>query len=176
MVYGLAFLCLAIAANAVSPKSLNSDISILIHNDLLGMYITFGILSWRLTVETESQSPLSDSGILVLDARPWQEATESCQKIGETLWGAGSSYKDIQNDLDYLVFQGKYTRNQRFWTASDRRKLSTIDTNGRVNKASANEKLPVVCTQSAPLSNSTFQDTSAQWQVTVHSNDEYLTG
>jgi hypothetical protein len=112
----------------------------------------------------------------VLDARPWQEATESCQKIGETLWGAGSSYKDIQNDLDYLVFQGKYTRNQRFWTASDRRKLSTIDTNGRVNKASANEKLPVVCTQSAPLSNSTFQDTSAQWQVTVHSNDEYLTG
>lgn len=112
----------------------------------------------------------------MLDARPWQEATESCQKIGETLWGAGSSYKDIQNVLDYLVFQGKYTRNQRFWTASDRRKLSTIDTNGRVNKASANEKLPVVCTQSAPLSNSTFQDTSAQWQVTVHSNDEYLTG
>ncbi|CAG8083947.1 unnamed protein product, partial [Penicillium nalgiovense] len=159
MVYGLAFLCLAIAANAVSPKSLNSDISILIHNDLL-----------------ESQSPLSGSGFLVLDARPWQEATESCQKIGETLWGAGSSYKNIQNDLDYLVFQGKYTRNQRFHTASDHRKLSTIDTNGRVNKASAHEKLPVLCTQSAPLSNSTFQDTSAQWQVTVHSNDEYLTG
>ncbi|KAJ6187575.1 hypothetical protein N7519_002483 [Penicillium mononematosum] len=159
MVYGLAFLCLAIAANAVSPKSLDSDISILIHNDLL-----------------ESESPLSGSGILVLDARPWQEATESCQKIGETLWGAGSSYKDIQNDLDYLVFQGKYTRNQRFWTASDHRKLSTIDTNGRVNKVSANEKQPVLCTQSAPLSNSTFQDTSAQWQVTVHSNDEYLTG
>jgi hypothetical protein len=112
----------------------------------------------------------------VLDARPWQEATESCQKIGETLWGADSSYKNIQNDLDYLVFQGKYTRNQRFWTTSDHRKLSTIDTNGRVNKAPANERLPVLCTQSAPLSNSTFQDTSAQWQVTVHSNDEYLTG
>ncbi|KAJ5960246.1 uncharacterized protein N7479_007396 [Penicillium vulpinum] len=158
--YGFAFFCLATIANAaVSPKSLNSDISIVIHNDLL-----------------EAESPLSGSGILVLDARPWQEATESCQKLGGTLWGTESSYRDIRNGLDYLVFQGKYTRSQRFWTASDHRKLSTIDTNGRVNKASAKEKLPVLCTQSAPLSNSTFQDISAQWQVTVHSNDEYLTG
>ncbi|KAJ5208777.1 hypothetical protein N7449_003156 [Penicillium cf. viridicatum] len=158
--YGFAFLCLAIAANAaVSPKSLDSDISILIHNDLL-----------------ETESPLSGSGILVLDARSWQEATDSCQKLGESLWGTDSSYRNIQSDLDYLVFQGKHTRNQRFWTASDHRKLSTIDTNGQVNKASADEKLPVLCTQSALFSNGTFQNTSAQWQVTVHSNDEYLTG
>ncbi|KUM64196.1 hypothetical protein ACN42_g2899 [Penicillium freii] len=158
--YRFAFFCLAIIANAaVSPKSLDSDISILIHNDLL-----------------ETESPLSDSGILVLDARSWQEATDSCQKLGESLWGTNSSYRNIQSDLDYLVFQGKYTRNQRFWTASEFSKLSTIDTNGRVNKASADEKLPVLCTQSAPFSTSTFQNTSAPWQVTVHSNDEYLTG
>lgn len=129
-----------------------------------------------MTVETETESPLSGSGILVLDARSWQEATDSCQKLEESLWGTNSSYRNIQSDLDYLVFQGKYTRNQRFWTASDHRKPSTIDTTGRVNKASADEKLPVICTQSAPLSSSTFQNTSAQWQVTVHSNDEYLTG
>ncbi|KAJ5694703.1 hypothetical protein N7536_005115 [Penicillium majusculum] len=160
MVYYFAFLCLAIIANAaVSPKSLDSDISILIHNDLI-----------------ETESPLSGSGILVLDARSWQEATDSCQKLGESLWGTNSSYRDIQSDLDYLVFQGKYTRDQRFWTTLDHRKLSTIDTTGRVNKASADEELPVLCTQSAPFSNSTFQNTSAQWQVTVHSNDEYLTG
>ncbi|KAG0159256.1 hypothetical protein PDIDSM_6778 [Penicillium digitatum] len=151
--------CVPITANAVSPRSLDSDISILIHNDLL-----------------ETESPLSVSGILVLDARPWQEATESCQKLGETLWGTDSNYQTTQRDLDYLVFQDKYARNQRFWTASDHRKLSTIDTTGRVNQASANEKLPVFCTQSAPFSNHTFQDTSAQWQVTVHSNDEDLTG
>lgn len=40
--YRFAFLCLAIIANAaVSPKSLDSDISILIHNDLLGMCIAY---------------------------------------------------------------------------------------------------------------------------------------
>lgn len=112
----------------------------------------------------------------MLDARSWQEATNSCQKLGESLWGSNSSYRDIQSDLDYLAFQGKYTRDQRFWTTLDHHELSTIDTTGRVNKASADEKLPVLCTQSAPFSNSTFQNTSAQWQVTVHSNDEYLTG
>ncbi|KAJ5774340.1 hypothetical protein N7457_009236 [Penicillium paradoxum] len=154
----LTFLCLAIAT-ALSPESLNSDISILIHNDLL-----------------ETESPFSGSGIIALDARPWQEATQSCQSVGEGLWGIGSSYENIQSDLEYLVLQGKYTRGQRFWVASDHRKLSTIDTNGQIYNASAYEKLPVLCTQSAPYSNITFQDTSSQWQVTVHSNNEYLTG
>lgn len=42
MVYYFAFLCLAIIANAaVSSKSLDSDISILIHNDLIGTHIAY---------------------------------------------------------------------------------------------------------------------------------------
>ncbi|KAJ5130945.1 uncharacterized protein N7515_006984 [Penicillium bovifimosum] len=154
---GLVFLCLAIAAKAVSPESLDSDISIIIHNDLL-------------------ESPLADSGVVVLDARNWQEATESCQKLGESLWDIASGHQDVQNNLDYLVYQGKYHHGQQFWTASNHRKLSTIDTNGRINRASAHERLPVICTQRAPYSNMTFQDTSAQWQVTVNSNNEYITG
>lgn len=57
MVYYFAFLCLAIIAianAAVSPKSLDSDISILIHNDLLGTHIAYppklesGIKDWPL--------------------------------------------------------------------------------------------------------------------------------
>ncbi|OQD87301.1 hypothetical protein PENANT_c006G08609 [Penicillium antarcticum] len=147
----------AITAEAVSPESLSSDISILIHNDLL-----------------ETQSPLADSGVLVLDARPWKEATESCQKLGESLWGAHSDFKDIQHDLEYLICQGKYLQNQRFWTST--RKASTIDANGHINTASANARLPVLCTQSAPHSNKTFQDRNPKWRVTVHSNNEYLTG
>ncbi|KAJ6044301.1 uncharacterized protein N7446_002496 [Penicillium canescens] len=147
----------AITAKAVSPESLNSDISILIHNDLL-----------------ETESPLASSGVLILDARPWNEATESCQKLGESLWGAYSDFNGIQSNLDYLVFQGKYARSQRFWTST--RKASTIDANGHINTASANTRLPVLCTQSAPHSNKTFQNTNSQWQVSVHSNNEHLTG
>lgn len=55
MVYYFAFLCLAIIANAaVSSKSLDSDISILIHNDLIGTHIAYppklesGIKDWLL--------------------------------------------------------------------------------------------------------------------------------
>jgi len=124
----------------------------------------------------ESESPLSDSGILVLEPRTWQEATESCLKLGESLWRSGYSSKKIQSDLDYLVYQGKYTQSQRFWTAADHRKPSTINANGQIKSASTNEKLPVICTQTAPYSNITFQDTSAKWQVAVNSNNEYLTG
>ncbi|KAJ5551589.1 hypothetical protein N7461_006287 [Penicillium sp. DV-2018c] len=156
---GLVFLCLAIAAKAVSPKSLDSDVSIVIHNDLL-----------------ETESPLANSGVIVLDARTWHEASASCEKLGESLWDNASGGQGIRNNLDYLVYQGKYSHGQRFWTASNRRRLSTIDTNGRIHRPSAHERLPVICTQHAPYSNMTFQDTSAQWQVTVNSNNEYITG
>jgi hypothetical protein len=119
---------------------------------------------------------LSDSGILVLGPRTWQQARESCLKLGENLWGAKSNPRDIQSDLNYLVYQGKYPQSQHFWTASDHRKPSTINANGQIKSAKANKKLPVICTQTAPYSNITFQDTSAKWQVTVNSNNEYLTG
>jgi hypothetical protein len=164
----------AITAKAVSPESLNSDISILIHNDLLGKVCLFIHGKQKFTLHIETESPLASSGVLILDARPWKEATESCQKLGESVWGAHSDFKGIQSNLDYLVFQGKYARSQRFWTST--RKASTIDTNGHINTASANTRLPVLCTQSAPHSNKTFQDTNSQWQVSVHSNNEYLTG
>ncbi|KAJ5748399.1 uncharacterized protein N7511_010095 [Penicillium nucicola] len=139
----------ALTAKAVSPGSLNSDISILIHNDLL-----------------ETQSPLGGSGVLVLDARPWKEAKESCQKLGESLWGAHSMTKDIQSALDYLVFQGKFSPSHRFWTSTQKSSISAL----------ANTRLPVLCTQTAPYSNKTYQNTDSKWQVTVHSNNEYLTG
>lgn len=133
--------------------------------------------SSKLTIQSpESESPLSDSGILVLGARTWREATESCIKLGESVWGSGSSIEKIQRDLDYLVYQGRYAQTQRFWTASDNRKPSTINANGQIKSVSTNEKLPVICTQTAPYSNITFQDTSSKWQVTVKSNNEYLTG
>jgi predicted GIY-YIG superfamily endonuclease len=78
--------------------------------------------------------------------------------------------------LEYLVYQGKYTANQRFWAASHDRKPSAINARGQIKSASKDEKLPVLCTQTAPYTNSTFQDTSSKWQVNVRSNNELITG
>jgi hypothetical protein len=45
----VALLFLAITANAVvSPVSLNSDISIVIHNDLQGNFSSFGLIAFNI--------------------------------------------------------------------------------------------------------------------------------
>lgn len=124
----------------------------------------------------EKESPLSDSGILVLDPRTWKEATESCLQLGATLWGSESGPETIQSGSDYLAYLGKYAPGQRFWTASKHQKPSTLSTNGQLQTSSADKRLPVLCKQTAPYSNSTFQDTSEQWRVTVESHSQRFTG
>ncbi|CAG8099817.1 unnamed protein product [Penicillium olsonii] len=148
--FAVAFLFLAITNAAVSPVSLNSDISLIIHNDL-----------------TENESSLSDSGILVLDPRTWQEATESCVRLGATLWRSEPGPEIIQSGLKYLLHLGRYSSGQRFWVSPKYQKPSSLNTNGQIEVSSAEERLPVLCTQTAPYSNSTFQDTSAQFRDRV---------
>ncbi|KAJ6005510.1 hypothetical protein N7451_003454, partial [Penicillium sp. IBT 35674x] len=142
---------------ALSPSSIGSDLSILIHNDLLGSYSL-------LSHENDWYS------------MPLQKAIETCHSLGETLWSYQAGVSEIKNDLDYLTFQGKYSESQKFWIAPIHNTPSTINAYGKVQRASANTHLPAFCTQSAPYSNSDSQDTSSRWQVSVRSNNEYLTG
>ncbi|KAJ5330061.1 hypothetical protein N7452_010451 [Penicillium brevicompactum] len=154
--------CLILAATAsavASPASLNSDISLIFHNDLM-----------------ESESPLSGSAVLILGPRTWQEAAKSCLELGETLWRSDSGFEFIQSDLDYLVYLGSYSPKQQFWTASHNQKSSTINADGQINHASPQKRLPVICTQTAPYSNSTSQDTNERWQLVVESGNQQLTG
>ncbi|KAJ5746437.1 hypothetical protein N7520_011619 [Penicillium odoratum] len=153
------FLFLAATVDAVlSPSSIDSDISILIHNDLL-----------------EGNSTLAGSGVLLLDPMPLQKAISTCHSLGETLI-ISNRVSDIKNALKYLNFQGKYGTSQNYWISPVQNAPSTINVDGKVQKASANTYLPALCTQSARYSNSETQDTSAIWQISVHSNNEYLTG
>lgn len=107
---------------------------------------------------------------------PLQNALNNCKSLGESLWDSSSGFGNVQNDLDYLVLQEKTTLNQRYWIAPVHGTPSSIDASGHVKKASANEHLPVLCTQTAPYSTPDIKDTNATWQVTVESNKQYLTG
>lgn len=107
---------------------------------------------------------------------PLQNALSSCKSLGESLWDSSSGFGNIQNDLDYLVLQEKLSLDQRYWIASVHGTPSSIDASGSVKKASENEHLPVLCTQTAPYSTPDIKDTNATWQVTVNSNKQYLTG
>lgn len=115
-------------------------------------------------------SPYANSGVLLLDEKTWKDAGKACQALGEELWHGG----DIQTDLDYLVYEGKYAPRQRFWIGGSSPR--TIDATGQMSKGQSDDCLPVLCSQTAPYSNETNQDNSTTWQVTVNSNNEMLTG
>ncbi|KAK7952515.1 uncharacterized protein PG986_008243 [Apiospora aurea] len=146
-------------AIAPSPKSLNSDIIINIHNDLQG-----------------AGSPAADSGVIILGARPLKEAKRACKDLGEKLWSPKQRTASIQPNLEYLKFAGRDKEGPKHWVASNESDALAINVDGEVSASDPASELPVLCTQTAPLSHETDQDTSDRWHVTVHSNNEVLTG
>ncbi|KAF9893528.1 hypothetical protein FE257_010840 [Aspergillus nanangensis] len=154
------FLAIASVNGAISPERLKSDVSIVIQNDLL-----------------EAESPHSGSGMIVLDNMDFNRAKSGCQALGESLWGSGGSFSQIQSNLDYLVYQGQHHQGQRYWISPDHRGAPrAINGRGSITRATASDSLPVLCTQTAPYSNETHKDTSSKFQVTVSSNNERITG
>lgn len=85
----------------------------------------------------------------------------------------------IQSNLDYLTLEGKYDADQLYWISSSGTTARAIDGKGQISDTrtfSPHSRLPALCTQSAPFSDSSGQNSSEKWQVTVHSNNEYITG
>jgi carboxylesterase type B len=95
--------------------------------------------------------------------------------LGEQLWSPESKTASIQANLDYLKYQGKIG-NSSLWVAPSGDKPQAIGLSGSLAAADSSQRLPVLCTQSAPFSNGTTEDTSEKWQVSVHSNNEDYTG
>ncbi|KAI1115119.1 cholinesterase, partial [Nemania sp. NC0429] len=146
-------------AGAPSPESLGSSITSLMTNDLQG-----------------SASPFANSSLNILDARSFADASRSCQALGERLWSPSPGVSSIQKNLDYLKYSGHHQKASRFWIGPENQSGRTIDISGRVSHAAKALKLPVLCMNSAPFSSATSQDIDERWRVTVHSNNEYITG
>ncbi|KAI1645332.1 cholinesterase [Daldinia loculata] len=160
MLSGLLFVVFAIGAVATpSPQTLDSSLTLLIDNDLQG-----------------ASSPVSNSGVLLLEARSLENAGKTCEAVGEQLWSLKLGTKSIQANLNYLKYVDPDLGLSQFWVASGNQSARAIDIYGRIVHAEPEAKLPVLCSQSAPFSNVTAQDTGERWQVTVNSNNEFLTG
>lgn len=79
----------------------------------------------------------------------------------------------FQRNLDYLALRTNLSSDARFWISDAR----TITVKGEVGPApDPAASLPVLCTQTAPFSNETFQDVSDRWQISVTANGETLIG
>lgn len=107
--------------------------------------------------------------------------------MGEQLWSPELKTASIQPNLNYYkYYQG--LNDSTFWIAPSQNGLSstspviprTINTSGSITSISSSEnnprKLPALCTQSAPYSTPSAQDTSAPYQVSVIANNQTLLG
>jgi carboxylesterase type B len=65
---------------------------------------------------------------------------------------------------------------QRYWISSSSGNCRAINPAGIVLPVGCDEKLPVLCTQSAPFSNSTFADNSEKWHTKIQSGNQTITG
>ena len=96
------------------------------------------------------------------------------------MWSPELNTSSIQPNLNYLIAQGTYSENQQYWIASNDTTARALDGHGNIGDSattiSSHLMLPAICTNSAPFSNSTCQDTSTKWQTTVQAGNEYITG
>lgn len=137
---------------APSPASIGSDLTILTHNDLLGNASCY-------PAAIVLNSPLSEV-----------QASSACAALGEKLW-----YPNGDDDfLNYLTYEGKPGP---YWIAGHQGpSCKTINSSGKQGTLHCPNRLPALCTQSAPLSNLTYNDNSTTWQTTVSSGGKQITG
>ncbi|KAK0622982.1 Alpha/Beta hydrolase protein [Immersiella caudata] len=159
---GLVVFTLALAslgAGVPSPKSLKSDLTILISNDLRG-----------------ADSPLANSGVILLSPRSHDDALAGCKVLGEQLWLPSSNTSIVKPNLDYLLFQGKVDATSGLWVQGINAGFTAIDSSGKTWQANPESLLPALCTQTAPFSSKGVQDTGEKWRVEVEANNQTLTG
>ncbi|KAI1457221.1 alpha/beta-hydrolase [Annulohypoxylon moriforme] len=160
MLFRLPIAAFAVGAVATpSPQTLGSSLTLIIDNDLQG-----------------AAGSASSSGALLLEACSLNDASEACEAVGEKLWSPELNTSNIKNILSYLNHSSLSTGLSQFWIALKNGSTSAIDTDGRIFQTRLDVRLPVVCTQSAPFSDATSQNTSERWQVALESNNETLTG
>ncbi|KAK6347372.1 hypothetical protein TWF718_005211 [Orbilia javanica] len=105
-------------------------------------------------------------------------ARKVCESLGESLWSPENENfaAGLNNTLSYQIYLGKFPTSQKFWIGSRSASCRAIDVKGRSHNIDCHERLPAICTQSAPLSNISFIDTSPRFHITKAVGDQTLTG
>ncbi|KAK6362323.1 hypothetical protein TWF730_006018 [Orbilia blumenaviensis] len=140
----------ALASPAQHPSVSDLTLSILTDNDL-----------------TSRPNSKSSSAVLVESTHSYTDAPSACAQISEALWSPSAEPPfsfGLETSLSYQTYLSKYASSQLFWTASS--SCTAIDTLGHSHTVSCHKRLPVLCTNSAPVSNGTFADNSHRWHVT----------
>ncbi|PVH69255.1 alpha/beta-hydrolase [Cadophora sp. DSE1049] len=127
-----------IALAIPSPKSLDSDVTILSDNDLQG----------------PGGPGSAFSAIYISRKQSRKSAIASCGALGERLWFPGSH----KRGMEILGSHLKSVEQHQAWISSVGKVNRVIKSSGDFTALKGLPNLPVFCTQTAPYSNATFRD------------------
>ncbi|KAK0715313.1 Carboxylesterase family-domain-containing protein [Lasiosphaeris hirsuta] len=154
----------ALVLPGVSGLFLGGGLTILSRNDLDG-----------------AENNGTGAALLVHQPSPYSAAQTACALLGEEPWDpARSDFNAALNrSLAYQVYQKISAPGQIYWIAKTTPDADTcrgIDTSGAILSLACTSEVPALCTQSAPVSNSTLANASAAWQVSHFVGNKQLTG
>ncbi|KUJ11597.1 alpha/beta-hydrolase, partial [Mollisia scopiformis] len=121
---------------------------------------------------------LGSGAILINQASSFASASQSCNLLGERFWApANETPSELNNSLSYQVYLGAFPEIQLFWISNSTSRLCrAINYLGSVSNVDCGRELPALCSQSAPVSNSTFTNTSATFQIAQQVGAVSITG
>ncbi|KAI9709541.1 MAG: hypothetical protein M1820_003301 [Bogoriella megaspora] len=167
---------------------------------LVAPYLTLPLFAAALTPSTQQLGTLSilavdnlvtddakntSAALLINEAVSYSTANASCQSLSESLLPLQNLdfQAGLNQSLAYEVYAGRSASNQLFWVGPNTQLSSknttacpAIDAAGNVRGINCAEKLPALCSQSAPASNITYADTSARFQVAQKVGSQTLVG
>ena len=154
-----ASLCLVHLVLAAVPnlRALDSDLTILTHNDLYG-----------------NSSDRQTSVIVVSKCQSQVAACSSCAALGESLW----SHEHHQEELGFLEYLDYADQGEEaYWIASTAHtKCRAITPQGRTLELPCDTPLPALCQNSAALSSPQSVDISTRWQTSISIGNATIVG
>ncbi|KAF1926461.1 alpha/beta-hydrolase [Didymella exigua CBS 183.55] len=153
----LCFVSLVSASTSSSPTL--DSLTILTHNDLYG-----------------NSSQRQSSTIVVSKPQSYSASASSCAALGESLW----SSEQCSQELDFLKYLGHDSQrhgHDLYWVASRTgAKCNAISPQGRSQQLPCDTPLPVLCSNTAPLSSPQSTSNSSKWQSSVSTGNATISG
>ncbi|KAK6193953.1 hypothetical protein LQW54_011954 [Pestalotiopsis sp. IQ-011] len=137
------------------------------------------MLGWMGALLSRLGQVQATGAILVNQPVSYSAAISSCAQLSESIWDLSAQFDaGLNTSISGLLFDGDITKDQLFWISSDQDAddCQGINTSGHAQRVDCESELPVLCTQSAPVSNSSYSDTSAKWQITHPVANSTFTG
>ncbi|CAK7222789.1 hypothetical protein SEUCBS140593_005022 [Sporothrix eucalyptigena] len=122
------------------------------------------------------------AAVLVHQPTPFAAASTSCTLLGETPFHPeNTSLSTLTSTLAYQQFQGLASPSQQYWISKAQPSADecrSITATGNITNTDCLTQLPILCTQSAPVSNTSTVATEngAAWRVTQSVNGTLMTG